>query len=102
MVSVMDEKTKSPHDSGELKAEPQSSTWFALALVWQLGYTIAIPVVVFALLGRFLDKKLDTSPLLLLIGIFASIAVSSVAIYRKTIKILDQTVKSENKIKDKV
>lgn len=79
----MDEKTKS-----------QSSTWFALSLAWQLGYTIAIPVVVFALLGRFLDKKLDTSPLLLLVGIFASIAVSSVGIYRKTIAILKDSEKA--------
>jgi len=84
----MDEKTKS-----------QSSTWFALSLAWQLGYTIAIPVVVFALLGRFLDKKLDTSPLLLLIGIFASITVSSIGIYRKTIEIID---KSETITDDKI
>lgn len=99
----MDEKAKQPY-GGELKAEPQSSTWFALALVWQLGYTIAIPVVVFALLGRFLDKKLDTSPLLLLVGIFASITVSSIGVYRKTIKILDETVKTkeDDKEKDKV
>ena len=88
MVSVMDEKTKS-----------QSSTWFALSLAWQLGYTIAIPVVVFGLLGRFLDKKLDTSPLLLLIGIFASITVSSIGVYRKTIAIIQDTedLRSGNK-----
>lgn len=83
------------------KVKQQSSTWFALALVWQLGYTIAIPVVVFALLGRFLDKRLDTSPLLLLIGIFASITVSSIGVYRKTIKILNETVKKEED-KDKI
>ena len=60
----------------------------ALGLAWQLGYTIAVPIVVFALVGRFLDKKLGTSPWLLLAGILVSIAVSSWAVYKKTLDII--------------
>ena len=60
----------------------------ALGLAWNLGYTIAVPIVVFALLGRFLDKKLGTSPWLLLAGILVSIAVSSWAVYKKTLDIM--------------
>jgi F0F1-type ATP synthase assembly protein I len=60
----------------------------ALSFAWELGYTIAVPIVVLALLGRFLDKKLGTSPWLLLAGILLSIVVSSYAIYKKTLDII--------------
>ena len=67
------------------KKEKQFS---ALGLAWNLGYTIAVPIVVFALAGRYLDKKLGTSPWLLLAGILISIAVSSWAVYKKTLDIM--------------
>lgn len=71
------------------KIPPESNqTWSALSLAWELGYTIAIPIVVFALLGRFLDKWLGTSPWLLLIGIFASLIASSIGVYFKAVKII--------------
>lgn len=66
-------------------------TWSALSLAWQLGYSIAVPLIVLALLGRFLDKKFNTSPWLLLTGIFLSLIVSTFAVYNKTIKILQET-----------
>lgn len=60
----------------------------ALGLAWELGYTIAVPFVALALLGRYLDKKLGTSPWILLVGILVSIAVSSWAVYKKTLDII--------------
>ena len=71
-------------------------TWSALSLAWQLGYSIAIPLVLLALLGRFLDKRFGTSPWLLLVGIFLSLIVSTFAVYYKTVKILSET-ESESK-----
>jgi len=62
--------------------------WSALGFAWQLGYSIVIPIVVFALAGRLLDKKLDTSPWLLLTGILISIIVTTVLVYQKTIKVM--------------
>ncbi len=53
-----------------------------IALVFELGYTIAVPLVLFALGGRFLDKHLGTSPLFLLVGIFLSLMGSSYLIYK--------------------
>ncbi len=70
--------------------EPEKSFFRPLALAWELGYTIAIPLVALALGGRFLDKSFDTSPIFLLIGIFVSIFISSFLIYRKTKKILSE------------
>jgi ATP synthase protein I len=62
--------------------------WSALGFAWQLGYSIVIPIVAFALAGRMLDKKLDTSPWFLLGGILISIIVSSYVVYKKTIEVM--------------
>ena len=64
--------------------------WNAVGLAWELGYTIAVPIVALALLGRYLDKKMGTSPWILLFGILLSIAVSSWAIYKKTLDIIEK------------
>jgi len=61
----------------------KGSTFSALKLSLELGYTIAIPIVALALLGRLLDKKFDTSPWILIAGIILSIIISSVALVVK-------------------
>lgn len=58
-------------------------------MAWDLGYSIAIPLVVFAISGRFIDKKYETSPIFLLLGIFLAIMFSGVMVFRKTKKILE-------------
>ncbi len=77
----------------EIKEKNQ--TWSALSLAWQLGYSIAIPLVVLALGGRLLDKKFGTSPWLLLSGVILSLFVSTFLVYGKTIKILSETEKEQ-------
>lgn len=62
----------------------------ALSLAWELGYSIAVPLVALALAGRFLDKKLGTAPFLLLAGILVSIIVSSYIVYKKTTDIMNR------------
>jgi len=76
-----------------LKSKIGNPTWSALALAWELGYTIAIPIVIFAIGGRFLDKKLGSSPILLLLGILLALIISSVGVYRKTMKVMSETNK---------
>lgn len=68
------------------KKEP--SVFNLYSLVFEVGYTIAIPLVLFAIAGRYLDKTFETSPWLLLSGIVLSIFVSSFIVYKKVIKIL--------------
>ncbi|MFA5128649.1 MAG: AtpZ/AtpI family protein [Patescibacteria group bacterium] len=81
------------------KTKEKSQVWYALSLAWQLGYSIAVPLVLLALLGRILDKRFDTSPWLLLAGVLLSLVISTFAVYFKTIKILgtadSEKVKSE-------
>ncbi len=68
-----------------------------LGLALQMGYLIAIPLVVFALLGRFVDSALGSSPLFFLIGIFLGIVGSTILAYKKTTALLKETEKnSEN------
>jgi F0F1-type ATP synthase assembly protein I len=71
-----------------MKNEKNDKSFSAVGLAWELGYTIAVPIVVLALLGRYLDKKLGSSPWLLLLGILVSVAVSSWAVYKKTLDIM--------------
>lgn len=79
--SELGNEPKKPVDNGLSLAQ-------AFGLAWQFGYTMAIPLVLFALGGRLLDKHFNTSPLFLLIGIIISIAVSSILIGMKAVKII--------------
>ena len=74
----------------KMKNNSTDGQWSVFSLVMELGYTIAIPIVLFALGGRFLDKKLDSSPWLLLTGIFISILLTSWLVYRKMTKIINE------------
>ena len=60
-----------------------------LSLALGLGFSIAIPIVGLALLGRAVDKWLVTSPIFLLVGIFLSMPVSVILIYRKVKNVLE-------------
>ena len=75
------------------KQKGRQALYGAISLAWELGYTITVPLVIFAILGRFLDKKYDASPIFLLSGILLSIAVSGILVFRKTKKILDDSTK---------
>lgn len=66
----------------------EGGTFKLLPLALEVGYTIAIPIVLFALLGRFLDRMFNSSPWLLLAGILVSILASSFLIYQKMKKFL--------------
>lgn len=75
----------------------KEGTWSALSLAWQLGYSIAIPLVVLALLGRFIDKRFGTSPWFLLTGVLLSLVISTISVYKKTITIMDGLENKEKK-----
>jgi len=78
---------------GEDIKKERSIFFKTFSLAWELGYTIAAPIVIFAFLGRFLDVKYDSSPILLLIGIFFAMIVSGAMIFRKAKRIIDEAGK---------
>lgn len=65
-----------------------------LAFAWELGYSIALPLVGSAFGGRWLDARFGTTPALLLIGITISIIISTVIIVRKTSRLLHDAEKN--------
>ncbi len=71
--------------------EDRRKTWWqALSLAGQLGWVIAVPLVLFAAVGQLLDKQLDTSPWLLLGGIGVSILVSTIGLVFQFQRIIQQ------------
>ncbi len=62
---------------------PNESTWIGLGLAWEMGYTIAIPAVIFSLGGAYTDRWLHTSPIFLLLGIVLAFAISFLSIASK-------------------
>jgi F0F1-type ATP synthase assembly protein I len=48
-----------------------------------VGLQFAIAIVLFVLLGQWIDKKLETSPVFLLIGVFAGGSAAFYNLYRK-------------------
>lgn len=56
--------------------------FFVLSLAFQLGYMIALPAAVFAFGGAWLDRRLDTSPLFILLGLGLAIASSGFWVWR--------------------
>lgn len=71
-----------------------------MGLAWRMGYTIALPLVAFALGGRLLDKTFTTSPFFLLAGILVSIILSTIGIYRITMPVLNSLDKPTTNVKD--
>ncbi len=72
-----------------MEKNPQSQGfWRALGIAWELGYVIAIPIVILALGGRLLDKHFGTSPWLFLAGVLVSIALTSIGLVWKFKKLI--------------
>ncbi len=65
------------------KKPEQQSVWTPLVLAGELGLIIAIPVVVLAFGGAWLDKQYGTSPLLLISGCIIAFLLSAIAVVRK-------------------
>jgi F0F1-type ATP synthase assembly protein I len=57
------------------------NTLRVLAIASQLGVSLAVPLVFFVVGGIFLDKKVGTSPLFLLIGIVCGFIGAGYALY---------------------
>lgn len=73
----------------------ESGKMSMMGLAFELGYLIAIPLVVFALAGRYADMRFGTAPFLLLLGMALALGTSLWLIARKIKAALD--VVSETK-----
>ncbi|MEI8230183.1 MAG: AtpZ/AtpI family protein [Candidatus Peregrinibacteria bacterium] len=62
--------------------------FLSLRLAWNLGYIIALPVVVFGFGGALADKKLGTSPLFIIAGFVLAALLTGVGVYRRVKEIV--------------
>lgn len=52
-------------------------------MVGELGFVIAVPLLVAIVAGIWIDKKFSTTPLFMIVGILLAITVSTITIGRK-------------------
>ena len=62
----------------------------SLRLAWNLGFIIAIPVVVFGFGGAYLDKHFGTTPIFVITGFALAIVLTVIGVYRKVKEILGE------------
>jgi ATP synthase protein I len=65
-----------------MKQKPPSSVWASMALVGQLGFTIAVPIALLAILGNYLDGVAHTGHLLVLLGLLLGLTSGIYGVYR--------------------
>jgi len=94
------ENSKVPDLKNKEEKKQIDSQWSVFSFAMELGYLIAIPLVAMALLGRFLDKKLETSPWIFLAGICIAIILTTFLIYKKTIKVIDDSNDTNERLDD--
>lgn len=75
----------------------EEKQWNVLGFAWELGYSIAIPLVLGALFGRFVDNFFQTAPLFFLLSIVFSIIGTAVLVFRKTVAIMKSIEEKEEK-----
>lgn len=85
--------TSEPQATTQPDVSPVDSTWLGLNFAWELGYTIAIPAVIFGVGGAYLDKQMGTSPLWILSGFCFAFLISAISITKKIRVILYQMPK---------
>lgn len=71
-------------------------TFYALSLAWQLGFLIAVPIGGFLILGFWLDKKFNTSPLSLIIGVILGIVITIYEVYHLLVPLIKNNQEKDN------
>mgnify|MGYP006279172221 CR=1 FL=1 len=70
----------------------KGNLFYAISLGLELGFLIAIPLVLFLVIGVFLDNKFNVFPFLTLAGIFLGILATFFDIYYLVLPFLKKKV----------
>lgn len=68
----------------------------------KVAFTTVALMAIFGGSGYFLDKKIDTFPILLIVGLVISFPLIQILIYKQTKNLLKRTEQSEVRSKKKV
>lgn len=80
-------QVENQNNQTEKKPGNENSVFTKSALIsfaFDLGFAIIIPLIIFALGGRLMDKKFHTSPFFLITGILISLFFTGYAVYKKS------------------
>ena len=61
--------------------QKEFKSWYAIGLVFQLGFSLALPLVIGIAGGAWLDKRFSTSPLFTLIGLMVGLSIAGYTFY---------------------
>jgi ATP synthase protein I len=65
-----------------MKQRPPPSVWESLALIGQLGFTIAVPIALLAIVGSWLDSVIHTGHVFVLLGLLLGLISGLYGAYR--------------------
>jgi len=68
-------------------------SWGALGLAMQLSWTLLFSLLIPLLVGLWLDKKLDSTPLFILIGAGVGVLAATVGVARTVLRMFPQPEK---------
>ncbi|MGP8079948.1 MAG: AtpZ/AtpI family protein [Dehalococcoidales bacterium] len=75
--------------------------WLPMLSLMGMGFYIAIAIILGIWGGHWLDGKMNTSPLWLIIGLFLGIAVAALGVYNMIKPFIQEAKKPDNNKKDK-
>ena len=68
----------------------------AVRIAADLGFTIAVPAVLAALLGKWLDERWGTYPLLFVLLLIVAFCLTAILVYRKAIQYAKRYNRTQN------
>ena len=80
-----------------VSAQDREYVMLGLRIVGEFGAIIAVPIVLFALGGKWLDAKYGTEPMFLIAGFVVAVALSAHMVYRKARQFNDEYLAIEDK-----
>jgi len=71
--------------------------WLPMLSLMGMGFYIAIAIILGIWGGHWLDGKMNTSPLWLIIGLILGIAVAALGVYNMIKPFMEEAKKTDNK-----
>ena len=82
-------QAEKPKPTSSSSKFPEPNWGVSFGLVGQIGYVIAIPAVIFAIGGAYLDKYTGLSPLFVILGLSLAFLISAFGVARVIRTILE-------------